>query len=368
MRDNGKKFNQCGKVNIMGFDFSLVDVEIEVGGINRQNKRLKGKSLLEFPENYTVIDLETTGTDPRYDEIIEIACLKYRAGVEVDRYVSFVKPRNGASIPGFITALTGITNEMVEKAPSFLDIADNLWDFLEGEIIVGHNVNFDINFLYDMFLQTDGRIFDNDYVDTLRISRWVLKELSHHRLTDLCDYYDIIAEHHRACSDCESTNLVFQKLNADAKAKNVSFKRTYSHNKQDLKLIKGDESFFQKDHPFYGKTCVFTGKLERFSRKDAAQIVCNIGGECGNNVTKKTNYLILGDFDYCSNIQGEKSSKLKKAESLILEGQDLQIISEATFYSMLEDSFDTTQESSDENLDKAEYEKRPLKVKVKIKR
>lgn len=346
----------------MGLSISFVDGKMEVNENKEKNKRLKGKSLLEFPENYTVIDLETTGTDPRYDEIIEVACLKIRDGVEVDRYVSFVKPQ--ASIPEFITALTGITNEMVELAPSFSIIADSLWDYLEGELIVGHNVNFDINFLYDEFLQKDGRIFDNDYVDTLRLSRWVLRELPHHRLTDLCDYYDIKTTHHRACADCESTNLVFQKLNKDAKANNISFKRTYNYKRQDLKSIKGDESLYNSDHPFYGKTCVFTGKLEQFSRKEAAQLVCDIGGECGNNVTKKTNYLILGDFDYCSNIHGDKSSKLKKAESLILAGQDLQIISEETFCTMLEDAFDVPED----NLGAEEPQQKPIKVKVRIKK
>lgn len=357
-----KEFNYFGEVDKMGFSISFVDGKMEVSEINQKAKRLKGKSLLEFPENYTVIDLETTGTDPRYDEIIEVACLKFRDGVEVDRFVSFVKPQ--ASISEFITALTGITNEMVESAPPFSIVAESLWNYLEGEVIVGHNVNFDINFLYDAFLQNDGRIFDNNYVDTLRLSRWVLKELPHHRLTDLCDYYGINTTHHRACADCESTNLVFQKLNKDAKANNISFKRTYSYKKQDLTSIKGDESLYNSDHPFYGKTCVFTGKLEWFSRKEAAQLVCNIGGECGNNVTKKTNYLILGDFDYCSNIRGEKSSKLKKAEAMILAGQDLQIISEETFCTMLEDAFD----DPGDNLSVKEPERKPVKVKVKIKK
>lgn len=95
---------------------------------------------------------------------------------------------------------------------------------------------------------------------------------------------------------------------------------------------------FKKDHPFYNKNCVFTDALEKFTRKDAAQIVCNIGGFCENNVTKKTNFLIVGDFDYSANIKDGKSSKLKKAEQLILAGQDLHIISENTFYDMLEDT------------------------------
>jgi DNA polymerase-3 subunit epsilon len=52
-------------------------------------------------------------------------------------------------------------------------------------------------------------------------------------------------------------------------------------------------------------------------------------------VTKKTNYLILGDNDYNAILHGEKSSKHKKAEKLKLEGNDIEIIDELTFYDLL---------------------------------
>ena len=62
------------------------------------------------------------------------------------------------------------------------------------------------------------------------------------------------------------------------------------------------------------------------------QAVANIGGICADSVTKKTNYLILGNNDYCASIKDGKSTKQKKAESLILKGQDLQILSESVFF------------------------------------
>ena len=89
-------------------------------------------------------------------------------------------------------------------------------------------------------------------------------------------------------------------------------------------------------HPLYNKVCVFTGTLEKYSRQEAAQIVVNLGGSCGNSVTKKTNYLILGNNDYCSMIKDGKSSKQKKAEEYKLKGQDIEIIPESVFYDMIE--------------------------------
>jgi len=53
-------------------------------------------------------------------------------------------------------------------------------------------------------------------------------------------------------------------------------------------------------------------------------------------VNKQTNYLILGDNDYNAILKGEKSSKHKKAEKLKLEGQDIEVIDERTFYDLLE--------------------------------
>lgn len=71
-------------------------------------------------------------------------------------------------------------------------------------------------------------------------------------------------------------------------------------------------------------------------RKDAMQIVADLGGFCGDNVTSKTNFLILGNNDFCTSIKDGKSSKQKKAEKLMLEGKDLQIISENVFYDLID--------------------------------
>lgn len=304
-------------------------------------KRQKGKSLLLIPNNYTVIDLETTGLNPSYDSIIEVACIKYRSGSETDRFHSLVQPPaddDGAFIDDFITNLTGITNDMLKDAPKFPAIADDLWSFLDGEFLVGHNVNFDINFLYDNFQHSCGFLLQNDFLDTMRLSRRVLPDLKHHRLRDLDEYFKIGSDHHHALDDCLTTNTILQRLSEPIKADDNRIDQChFSQRHIDLRTIKGDASKFSSDHPFYDQYCVFTGKLERFSRKDAAQLVADIGGHCDNNVTQHTNFLIVGDFDYSANIKDGKSTKLKKAEQLILNGQDLQIITESVFYDLLVD-------------------------------
>ena len=71
-------------------------------------------------------------------------------------------------------------------------------------------------------------------------------------------------------------------------------------------------------------------------RKEAMQLVANLGGINGDSVTKKTNYLILGNNDYCKAIRDGKSNKQKKAEKLKLEGHDIEILPETVFYELLE--------------------------------
>lgn len=313
----------------------------------KKSIRHKGSSLLSMPNNYIVLDLETTGYNPRFDEIIEVACIRYSGSQKIDAFHSYVQPEpyeDGKDnsihyVNDFITELTGISDDMLANAPKFEDIAKDLYDYLGDSVIVGHNVNFDINFLYDNFLECLGCEFKNEYLDTMRLSRIALPDLSHHCLNDLKEYFSIEGIQHRALNDCQITNTILSKLLDYIQENNIDLKR-YQHSKKfDLSSLTGDETLNDPSNPLYGKHCVFTGKLQRFVRKDAAQIVCNIGGFCDNTVTKKTNFLIIGGFEDIPLVKDSKSTKMKKAEKLILDGQDLKILRESTFYDLIEDSF-----------------------------
>ena len=330
----------------MEVKISLLDgsVSINYSDGEKPERRKKGKSLLTIPSDYTVVDIETTGHDTRYDYIIEVCCIKYRANSEVARFSSLVQPQeadyDGHFVDDFIEEYTGISHSMLVSSPKFATIANELWNFLDGELLVGHNVNFDINFLYDNFIAYNpDYVLKNDFVDTLRLARKVLPDLKHHRLVDLDEYFSIHSNHHRAEDDCLTTVRVLHELTKIVNDKNIELKvKRYHAYDIDLRTIKAESDEFDNSHPLFDKYCVFTGKLERFTRKDAAQLVVNLGGHCENNVTKKTNFLIVGDFDYSSGVKGGKSTKMKKAEQLILKGQDLQVLTEKAFCDMLLDS------------------------------
>lgn len=306
--------------------------------------REKGKSLLICPSDYTVIDLETTGLSPEYDEIIEVACVQYRDGQETERIASLIQPgsrtKDNRFIEPFIESLTGITNHMLETAPRFEDVGEKVWDFLEGEFIVGHNVNFDINFLYDNFLNQWGKKLCNDFLDTMRLSRRVLPELESHTLENLSDYFDVHISHHRALNDCLITHEVAEQLKEIACSRpELLEKKKYASRRSscDLRTLICDGQHICPDHIFYKRHCVFTGKLEKFTRKEAAQMVVNIGGFCDNTMSHETNFLIVGNLDFVKTVKNGQSSKIKKAQKLMLLHQDLHMISENVFYELMED-------------------------------
>lgn len=287
--------------------------------------------------DYCVLDTETTGLSAYYDEVIEIGILRVRNGEITDRYEQLVKPEN--EIDGFITSLTGITNEMVAGKPSIENVKSDVLAFLGSDVIVGHNTSFDIRFLAAGF-QED---ISNEHMDTLQFARKLYPELSHHRLSDLSEYLHLTNNEHRAIADCVTTKELYETMKAVMAQKGLETKDLWQVNSSghkgiDIGAITATTDDIDQDGFFYGRHVVFTGKLERMVRKEAMQIVVNHGGILDNGVNKNTNYLILGNNDYNAVLHGEKSSKHKKAEKLKLEGQDIDIIDEFTFYDIINDN------------------------------
>lgn len=177
-----------------------------------QMKRIyKGKSLFEFPSDYTVIDIETNGLVSGVSEIIEVSALKYRSEMLHDSFSTLIKPTERISY--FVTQLTGITDDMVENAPDINEVLSKFYSFIDKDILIGHNVHFDVNFLYDNLWLHNGLVLDNSFVDTLRLARKALPFLSNHKQTTVAEYYGIPTDGaHRAMRDCEICNACYLNL------------------------------------------------------------------------------------------------------------------------------------------------------------
>ncbi len=98
---------------------------------------------------YAIVDIETTGGRPQSDKITEIAIYIHDGERIVDEYATLINPEK--PIPYFITGLTGISNEMVEDAPRFFEVAKQIVEVTQDHIFVAHNANFDYNFIKEEF-------------------------------------------------------------------------------------------------------------------------------------------------------------------------------------------------------------------------
>nr|DAF52569.1 MAG TPA: DNA polymerase III subunit alpha [Siphoviridae sp. ctAjZ17] len=312
------------------------------------DRHYKGKSIVSFPDDYCVIDIETTGLSPDWDSIIEIAAEKFHKGNLVDTFSSFVKPDDFEDaepfLDDFIVDLTGITDEMLSTADSTASVLSRFYSFIGDSILIGHNVNFDINFLYDNCERVIHEHLSNDFIDTMKLSRRIHKDFSHHKLSDLVQYYNLDYQNaHRALADVEITSKCYVCLINEIleNFKSIdAFNDAFERSRHGVKAndISTSKTEFDTSNLLYGKVCVFTGTLEKMVRKEAMQIVADLGGKNADNVTKKTNYLILGNNDYCKSIKAGKSSKQKKAEKLKLDGYDIEIIPENVFYDIISEN------------------------------
>lgn len=159
--------------------------------------------------SYIVIDLETTGLNPKLDKIIEIGAVKIRDGMEIARFESYVNP--GRRLPERITELTGIRDEEVATAPTFGELMEDLLAFLGTEVLIGHNILFDFSFLKRAMVNA-GTPFERCGIDTLKISRIHDLNRRSHRLADLCAEYGIEIHNHRALSDALATDALYRRF------------------------------------------------------------------------------------------------------------------------------------------------------------
>lgn len=176
---------------------------------------------------YAIVDIETTGGHASANGITDIAIVVYDGTSITRRFHSLVNP--GVPIPYFIQSLTGISNEMVEQAPSFGEIAKEVHEILSSNIFVAHNVNFDYSFL-KYHLTRAGYDLQCKKLCTVRLGRKIFPGLPSYSLGKLCHSLQIPATNrHRAAGDAEATAVLFgMLLNNDSEGhiKNLLNSRT----------------------------------------------------------------------------------------------------------------------------------------------
>ena len=185
--------------------FKIENYTVELLQDDRQSRLLKD---LDF----VVVDVEATGARTPPNRLIELGAYRIRHGRIVDNFLSLVNPE--IPIPRFVASLTGISNDMVKRAPVFAELAPQWLDFVSDSVLIAHNSNFDTNFLnHEISRVYPGHRMVNPHLCTVKLSRRVLPGLLNHRLDTIAEHFSItIPSRHRAGCDALATAEIFIHL------------------------------------------------------------------------------------------------------------------------------------------------------------
>jgi len=160
--------------------------------------------------HYAIVDIETTGGYADNHRITELAIYHYDGTHITDEFHTLINP--GRKIPYFITGLTGITSAMVEDAPSFEDVAHEIFERLNDRVFVAHNAHFDYSFIKKEF-EAVGINWNSKKLCTVRLSRKIIPGLHSYGLGRLAESLGIrIPNRHRAGGDAQATAKIFEIL------------------------------------------------------------------------------------------------------------------------------------------------------------
>jgi DNA polymerase III epsilon subunit family exonuclease len=165
-----------------------------------------------FPESYVVVDLKTTGLDPGKDEIIEIGALKVQEHDICDSFSMLIRVHQ--PVPPNIVELTGITDSVLaEKGLELPNALSQFLDFVGLLPVVSHNADFDYGFLRSACARCGVELFSNKCVDTLSLSKRVVREVKSYKLATLAEHFGITFEEpHRSADDCRAIQQLYEKL------------------------------------------------------------------------------------------------------------------------------------------------------------
>jgi len=305
---------------------------------------------LSHPETCVALDFETANSKRSSVCSMGIAIIE---GQRITTRASWLIRPPEVYFDPYNTYIHGITEEDVADKPEFNKLWDGFRQYFEDRLLVAHNASFDMSVLRHVLDEYGIPYPHLSYLCTRVTAKRVWPGLHGYGLTTVCEYLGVEFKHHDAGEDAVACAEVALRASIQFRAPTIAelmksagistgqlhpggynpchIQQTHGG----LAAVRATTSNFNQHHPFFEKTVVFTGTLQSMVRKEAAQKVVNSGGHCGESVARETNFLVLGDLDFSKLKSGVKSSKLRKAESLLAGGGDIEIISEADFLRML---------------------------------
>jgi DNA polymerase III epsilon subunit family exonuclease len=152
---------------------------------------------------FVAFDTETTGLSPVAAQLVELSGVKFKASGEVvDTFSTLINPEQ--AIPPEVTAIHGITDEMVAGQPVWREAVPQFLNWLGGDdtVLLAHNANFDVGFIYVAIARLGRPHPENPVVDTLSMARRLVNDAPNHQLKTLTEHLQLESGgFHRALAD-----------------------------------------------------------------------------------------------------------------------------------------------------------------------
>lgn len=279
--------------------------------------------------NFISIDVETANAD--MSSICQIGLAYFEKGTLCKEWKSYLDPED--FFDEINISIHGIDDSTVKGSPRLPEIANILYSFLDDEITVCHT-HFDRVSIRKAFDKYGIRHPKNIWLDSARVARRTWEEFAWrgYGLRQVCEKLEYKFKHHDALEDAKAAGYIMltamqqSRLNLEEWLKRVN---------QPISILAEKQKFdVNPEGCLYGEVIVFTGVLE-LKRAEAADMAASIGCKVESGVTKKTTILVVGNQDIKKLAGHEKSSKHRKAEELILNGQPIRILGENDFKELI---------------------------------
>lgn len=279
--------------------------------------------------NFVAIDVETANADMA--SICQIGLVKYKNGILSDEWETYVDPED--EFDGVNVGIHGITESIIDGAPTFPQVVNRLRSYLDGTVAVCHT-HFDRVALHQAAQRYGIDSPQCAWLDSACVARrtWSQCAQRGYGLYNVCKMIGYDFRHHDALEDAKAAAHV---MVAAITHSGVELDGWLKRVRQPIDLSAGSSGAAIKregspDGAFYGEVLVFTGSLE-IPRREAADLAASIGCTVAASVTKKTTLLVVGNEDIAKLAGHQRSSKHRKAEQLIEDGVPIRIIKESDF-------------------------------------
>jgi len=283
--------------------------------------------------DFIALDVETA--NPDYSSVCQIGIIAYANGLVVHQWTSLVNPQDYFYPPN--VQVHGIDANMVQDSPTYPQVLPIVQSWLNRQIVVCHTP-FDKIALKQVHEKYRLPLLQCQWLDTAKVTRraWPQFSQSGYRIANVTEFLGIKFNHHDALEDARAAGEVLLHAVQETGIAVVDWLRRaeqpISQRSQYSVKATWDGN---EDGPLFGEVLVFTGELS-ISRSQSANRAASAGCAVAANVTKKTTILVVGNQDMRKLVGHEKSSKHRRAEELIIDGQEIRIVSESDFLVLTE--------------------------------